>query len=429
MYAFIVSAQENNKNIGSTIYFYRPWMYYGALVKLDIYDNDKLIGNISNNGEFAYCVPNGGMIHLKSKGKGSLYKKSTEIEIYIEPGKCYFVKVCWDTSSPLSTRTAMAQVPYSEAREHFPQLAQNNSLDNTRNQVSSSIKSGQEDVSSSSINPTVETRSDVIISNDVDLNIPVSMKKNDHAYALIIGNEDYSAYQTGLSSELNVEYAINDARIFRKYCTDMLGIPITNIQFLTNATSAPMKQAISKISKIIQLENGKAEVVFYYSGHGLPDEQTHESYIIPVDVSGNDTISAIKLKDLYSKFAQYPSKKVTVFLDACFSGGGRNKGLVAARGVKVKQKTDVLSGNLVVFTSSSGEQSSLGYKEKQHGMFTYFLLKKLQETNGNITYSDLYDYLKREVDLNCVKINSKSQTPSLLIPDGLGEQWMGWKLK
>jgi len=59
---------------------------------------------------------------------------------------------------------------------------------------------------------------------------------------------------------------------------------------------------------------------------------------------------------------------------------------VAARGVKVQPKENIFRGNMMVFPASSGNQSSLPYKDMQHGMFTCFLLKKLQETNGNVTY-------------------------------------------
>jgi len=43
--------------------------------------------------------------------------------------------------------------------------------------------------------------------------IPVNSKV-DNRYALIIGNEDYKSYQTTLSSEQNVDYAVNDATVF-----------------------------------------------------------------------------------------------------------------------------------------------------------------------------------------------------------------------
>ena len=264
--------------------------------------------------------------------------------------------------------------------------------------------------------------------SDVDENIPVTKVINPHAYAVIIGNEDYSSFQSDLSSEANVIFAINDAATFKKYIVSTLGVQDGNIKYLSNATSGQMNQAISWINKIIQKEDGEAEVVVYYAGHGLPDEQTHEPYIIPVDVSGANLQSAIKLQTLYAKLTEYPSKKITVFMDACFSGGSRGQGLLATRGVKIKPKEDALSGNIVVFTSSSVDQSSLPFKDKQHGMFTYYLLKKIQQTKGDISYNELYNYVKKQVDLNCLKVNNKEQTPSLLMPIELGDKWKSWKL-
>lgn len=278
-------------------------------------------------------------------------------------------------------------------------------------------------------NPKIDKNNTVVGFSDVDVNIPELTTANPHAYALIIGNEDYHTFQPDLSSEANVAFAVNDASIFKKYIAGTLGIPEENTKLLNNATSGQMNQAIAWINKLIMKEGGEAEVIVYYAGHGLPDEQTHEPYIIPVDVSGTNLQSAIKLQTLYTKLTEYPAKKVTVFMDACFSGGSRGQGLLATRGVKVKPKDDMLTGNIVVFTSSTGEQSSLPFKDKQHGMFTYYLLKKMQETKGNISYDELYNYVKKEVDLNCLKVNNKEQTPSLLLSIELGDKWKSWKFE
>ena len=172
-------------------------------------------------------------------------------------------------------------------------------------------------------NTKIDQNNTVLGLPDVDINIPTMQAINPHAYALIIGNEDYHRFQSDLSSEANVAFAVNDATIFKKYIVGTMGIQESNMKFLSNATSGQMNQAISWLNKIIQKEGGEAEVIVYYVGHGLPDEQTHEPYIIPVDVSGSNLQSAIKLQTLYTKLTEYPSKKITVFMDACFSGGSR----------------------------------------------------------------------------------------------------------
>ena len=129
------------------------------------------------------------------------------------------------------------------------------------------------------------------------------------------------------------------------------------------------------------------------------------------------------------KLTEFPCKRVTVFLDACFTGGARNVGLLTSRGVKIKPKEELLKGNLIIFTSSSGDQSSLSYKDKQHGMFTYFLLKRLQETKGEISYYELAKYVKENVSLESILVNSKEQNSETIISPDLQNIWMDFKLK
>ena len=241
--------------------------------------------------------------------------------------------------------------------------------------------------------------------SDIDVDIPVVTSPDPNRFALIIGNEDYSSSQTNLQTESNVEFAVHDAEIFKEYAIKVFGIPEENIIFRKDAKVMDMQRAINQVNSIAKNSKGKAEIYVFYAGHGFPDEQSKEPYLIPVDVSGSDLQFAIKLNDFYKKLTEFPTKRVTVFLDACFSGGGRNLGLIAARGVKVKPKDILLKGNIVVFTASSGEQSSLPYHDKVHGMFTYYLLKKIKETKGEINLFDLSEYLSTEIGIRSVIVN------------------------
>lgn len=259
--------------------------------------------------------------------------------------------------------------------------------------------------------------------SSVDINIPRSSTTNEYRFALIIGNEDYASQQSDLNSEINVDYARNDASAFQEYAKNTLGIPEDNITFMLDGTSGKMQQAIAKMNLLVKNTGGKADVFVYYAGHGLPDENTKEAYLMPVDVSGKNPSAGIKLKDFYADLTQYPSKSVTVFIDACFSGGARNQGLIAARGVKIKPKEEQLAGKLVVFTASSGDQSSLPYKDKAHGMFTYYLLKKLQESKGKVSYLEMSEYLKEKVGLKSVVVNSKEQNPQTNISPSAESVW------
>lgn len=264
--------------------------------------------------------------------------------------------------------------------------------------------------------------------SDIGRNIPLNNKQSDFSFALIIGNEDYASFQTDLSKEMNVEFARNDASAFKEYANKTLGIPERNITFLLDGTYGQISQALSKINLISKSTRGKATLYFYYAGHGLPDQNTKEAYIMPVDASSSNLNTAINLTEVYSKLSEYPNERVIVFLDACFTGGGREQGLLSARAVRVRPKENLLKGNITVFASSSGEQTSLPYKNQQHGLFTYFLLKKIQETKGELTLKELSDYLTEKVSLESILINNSEQTPKTNISHEIEDKWEGWKL-
>ena len=195
---------------------------------------------------------------------------------------------------------------------------------------------------------------------------------------------------------------------------------------LTNATSGVMSQKLTQVIELIKLEGDDAELIIYYAGHGFPDDQK-APYLIPVDVSGSDLSRAINLQELYKDLGALEAKRVTVFLDACFTGGGRESGLMASRGVKVKPKEGSLSGNLVVFSASSGDQSSLPFNKEKHGVFTYHLLKALQDAEGDISYGNLYDAINIEVNKTTLRNQGMEQTPKVNTSQKVINDWRNWK--
>jgi uncharacterized caspase-like protein len=120
---------------------------------------------------------------------------------------------------------------------------------------------------------------------------------------------------------------------------------------------------------------------------------------------------------------------VILFLDACFSGGGRNAGLMASRGVKIVPKNVSLTGHVVVFSASDENQSALPFEEQKHGLFTYYLLKKLQETKGEVTLLELDAYLAKQVSIKAAMINKQEQTPKTNFSPAITGSWENWKLK
>ncbi len=271
--------------------------------------------------------------------------------------------------------------------------------------------------------PDVTEREIVLGLPKVDTEIPETGVRRNKTYALVIGNEDYT--MATHDPEQNVPFAANDARVYARYCEKTLGIPQQNIKLLVNATGNNMLDGIDWLAGKAELENGQAELIFYYAGHGLPDEKTREPYLIPVDLNGRNLMRAVNLGHLYTQLDSHPSRRVTVLLDACFSGGARDVVLAEGRrAVKVTPNASMPRGNTVTFASSSGNESSGAYKEMQHGYFTYFLLKKLQETRGEVSYGDLYDYLYDNV--RRTSDNDQRQTPQVIPSASVGDSWKIW---
>jgi len=264
------------------------------------------------------------------------------------------------------------------------------------------------------------------LTSAVDKNIPFNPAKNQKRIALIIGNEDYSG---NLNAEINVAYAVNDATIFKQYAINTLGVPEANIYFSANATAGEMRKNIDLVSKLLEKMGTQSELIFYYAGHGLPDEATKVPYLIPVDVDAGNLTAAIKLSDIYEKFGNSGASRITVFLDACFSGGGRSQGLLAARSVRIMPKSESVTGNMVVFSASTGEQSALPLNREKHGLFTYYLLKKLQETSGNLTYEQLAESVRQEVSVESLRVNGKEQDPVVNVSPVIQDKWKTWKIR
>ncbi|GEM_PF-983440 len=263
----------------------------------------------------------------------------------------------------------------------------------------------------------------IIGESDVDMDIPVYKYANPNTFALVIGNEDYSSYQVNLKSESNVDYAEVDARIFTEYLKKTLGVPQPNIIQLINATSGQTKQAIAKLNAITRAFDGEVNLIFYYAGHGLPHSETKEPYLIPVDVNASNLEFAIKLEDVYQKLSENNANRVTMFIDACFSGGSRKENLLATRGVRIRPKSPFVLGNLVVFSASIGDQTAHAYHEKSHGIFTYFLLKGLQQSEGRVSYGELANYINTNVRQKSVLINDTEQEPTVNVSPLFENSW------
>ena len=257
----------------------------------------------------------------------------------------------------------------------------------------------------------------------VDTDIPRTGRIAENTFAVIIANENYDM-------ESSVEFAGNDGTVFSQYCEQTLGIPESNIHIVYDATLNNIRAQVNWLSNVGNAWKGEAKLIFYYAGHGIPDESSKEAYILPSDGYGSDVATGYRLSELYSQLSSIPSQSTVVFLDACFSGASRDDGMLSSvRGVAIKVRSSIPDGRLIVFSAAQKDETALPYNEMGHGMFTYFLLDKLRETKGDVTLGELSDYIKEMVGKqSIVSKYRKPQTPGVTVGKEMENIWRGIKL-
>lgn len=281
----------------------------------------------------------------------------------------------------------------------------------------------EQEIASKTDVPQVDAK-DIV--SDVDINIPEASESNENGIALIIANENYK------NSEYvgNVPFANNDGKIFKEYCMKTLGIPERQIKFVEDATLNGFNDGVKWLARNAEAWEGNANVVVYYAGHGVPDVKTEKAYMVPVDGSPIDVEQLYSLEKLYNTLGTMPANSVTVFLDACFSGTRRNGQMMVegTRSVVIDVEEEVLKGNVIVFSAADGFQTAHSFRDKRHGLFTYYLLKSLQDSNGEITLDELFSKIKRGV-MREASLNSYDQTPTVNMPSELEVLWKEFTLK
>ncbi|MBW2589750.1 MAG: caspase family protein [Deltaproteobacteria bacterium] len=262
--------------------------------------------------------------------------------------------------------------------------------------------------------PRRKTSKLAIVKSDVDELPVMQAKPNKNAYAIVIGVEKYRQKLP------KADFADNDARIMAEYLTKVMGYPEENIVTLINDRAA--KSDLEKyFEKWLSNNVEKESTVFvYYSGHGAPNPNTGDAYLVPYD--GDPSFieqTGYSLKRLYHNLNKLPAKEIIVVLDSCFSGaGGRSVIAKGARPLVMNMDKQVFhSDRIAILSASASNQISSTYEEKGHGLFTYFFLKGIK--NGNSELGTIYNYLKPQVERIARKTYNNEQTPGLIAPVGL----------
>ena len=169
-------------------------------------------------------------------------------------------------------------------------------------------------------------------------------------YAIIIANEDYQSNSDTYTQ--NEELAIYQAERFEQALIKKLGVLPGNIIFYPDATNTNIKLAFAKLTKLIP---ARSDIIFFYRGKTYSD--SGGLYLVPVDVSDNETFFMFSLNDLCARLSVINKARVNIFID---SQPGKKSGTVCILDNGFKPLNDYSASykNLSLFTLKSPAKTS-----------------------------------------------------------------------
>jgi WD40 repeat protein/uncharacterized caspase-like protein len=259
-------------------------------------------------------------------------------------------------------------------------------------------------------------------------------------YVVAIGVSKY------LDTLFNLTYASKDANDIAKFFESKKGnfgkvkiIPILD----QNAT----KEAIISVKQVLAQSRVDDEVVIFFAGHGLLDDNL-DYYLATTDIDFNNPAEkGLGYDELENLVDGIPALKKLIMIDACHSGevdkdesvliadrttpSGTIKSRAVGRGFKVVKKSGLSLDNsydlikelfadlrrgsgAIVISSAGGAEYALESKEWNNGVFTYSVLEGMKtakadkDKDGVIKISELKEYVIDKVQI----LTSGKQTPT-----------------
>ena len=233
------------------------------------------------------------------------------------------------------------------------------------------------------------------------------VKSRGHIWAIVIGINQYR-------NTRNLKYAVNDARAFKGYLKEYVGIPDERIFYLENQ-NATRDNIQSLLGTQLKRKASKEDtVIIFYAGHGAvetdpsnPDGDGFEKYLLPYDADLNDLYTtSISMDEIRKIFQRIRADRLIFIADTCYSGASGGRTMMASKtranlSDKFYERISKGKGRVIISSCSANEISKEDDSLK-HGVFSYYMLEGLkgradQDADGIITVSELFSYISRKV--------------------------------
>lgn len=256
---------------------------------------------------------------------------------------------------------------------------------------------------------------------------------------------------------MNLFYPVKDATDFlNMYRSQRERYGQLHIHRLMNQEATVEK--IQALKETLQKTRVDDQVILFYAGHGLVDEQL-DYYLATYDTDfGNPSRRGLAYESLEALIDEIPARNKVIIIDACHSGeidkesvekikerrteegevnfrsvdsgiAYRQMGLENSFELMKELFLDLRRGvGATVISSASGVEFAMEGDQWRNGVFTYCLLQGLgqqkadQNGDGRVMISELQDYLSREVPA----LTDNNQRPTSRV-ENIANDFCLWK--
>lgn len=218
-----------------------------------------------------------------------------------------------------------------------------------------------------------------------------SFKTDDKYYALIIGVSEYDNYK------LNLIRPTIDAEKLKKLLVSKYSFEESNTILLLNPTR---QDILSELFKLRKKLSNKDNLLIFYAGHGMYDEDAGQGYWWPRDADSESPSNWLSNSDLRDQIRGIKTSHTLLIADACFSGG-----IFRTRGIQSMKNAsyDVIS--LYRLPSRRAITSGTMTTVPDNSVFFDYLLKTFEKnTNTYLSSQVLFDSFRTGVINNTLQV-------------------------
>ncbi|HUX95744.1 MAG TPA: caspase family protein [Bacteroidales bacterium] len=337
------------------IYIFRPKALSSAALNIQIFMDDKKIGQLTYGERLVYITSDFGEHIVKFK----IVNAHNEVKLNLEPYGAYFIE-----TNMVVTRLKAEQYVGAAGRQLFEdETKYRKEREIIYIKASENLTANEE-----SKNPKAEEPELKPVINPVS-NAKEITAMNQTRIALVIGNSDYE--NAGMLAN-----PLNDAEDMEEALKD-LGFEVTLVK---NAGMAKLKSVIEDFGlKLSNYDIG----LFYYAGHGV--QSKGYNYFIPVDAElkseAQVEFNCVRTVRLLSLMEAATNSTNIIILDAFRNNPFERSWSRSASGGGLAFM-DAPSGSLIAYASSPGRTASDGYG--RNGLYTSALLQYIKEPGLSI---------------------------------------------